>query len=92
MYPNKYFLHFSYDFWFIVLPLLIVFAYYKYCLRKNKKDKSDELSDRLPNSKIYLDLTEEEKFMLETLTKQSDSINSDKFLRQAIKSILEEYI
>ncbi|MBQ3420930.1 MAG: hypothetical protein IJH34_04545 [Romboutsia sp.] len=92
MYPNKYFLHFSYDFWFIVLPLTLVFMYYKYCLYINKKKKNEELARRLPNEKILLNLSKEESLMLEYLTRINKNKSNDEYLRESIKNILGERI
>lgn len=89
MYPNKYFLHFSYDFWFIALPLTLVFIYYKYCLYRNKKKKSNEIAGRLPNEQILLNLNKEEKLMLESIVRINQNKNNDEYLRESIKDILE---
>lgn len=89
MYPNKYWCHMSYDFLFIVLPLILVFMYYKYCIYINKKKKNTDLTSRLPNEKILLNLNKEEKIMLESIVRINKNKSSDEFLRESIKEILE---
>lgn len=90
MYPNKYFLHLSYDFLFLILPLILVYVYYKYCLYSNKKKRDAELISRLPTDTIIFNINEEERIYLDFLISHYDFDSYDKFLRQAIKEILRE--
>lgn len=63
---------------------LMLISYVEYKDYKDKKDYKEELLGRFPNQEIYITLTSEEKYMLESLANRED-LSIDKFLRQTIK-------
>lgn len=92
MLEDVYFLHFNLGFWLIAFPIIVMGGYIKYCLWINEKRKNEELTGRLPNKKIFINLTEEEKFMLDAITRRSGLGSTDKFLRYAIEQVVKEVL
>jgi hypothetical protein len=79
-------------FYFIAIPFLLLIIYSEYLATEKEREYKEELLSRLPNEKLYLDISKEEKWMLDNLVSRSAYNNEDKFLRQAIKeAISKEY-
>lgn len=77
-------------FFFIAIPFLMLICWVEYKDAEDKRNYKEELLGRFPNQEIYLNLTSEEKYMLESLAYRED-LSIDKFLRQAIKEWSDVY-
>lgn len=77
-------------FYFIAIPFLMLIIYAEYSSEEKERVIKEELVSRLPNEKLYIDISEEERWMLDNLVSRSSCINEDKFLRQAIKEIISK--
>ena len=77
-------------FWFGGLPFGIFLIWVEYRNFEDENIRIDELTSRLPNEKIYLDISSEEKFMLDNLSKR-ESVNSEKYIRDILKMEIKEY-
>lgn len=66
-------------FWFIALPIIVVWIYSEYYLYKRNKKKDDDLE--LEN--IIINLSREEKWMLDSLLKSSN-LDLDSYIRKIL--------
>jgi len=76
-------------FWFIGLPFGIFLIWIECRSSENENKYVDELTSRLPNEKLYLDISSEENFMLDNLSKR-ESLSSEKYIRSILKIATKE--
>ncbi|KHD14338.1 hypothetical protein [Clostridium butyricum] len=70
-------------FWLVGLPLTIAMIYLEvYNYKKQKKEEKDTTD--LPVENIIVNLTKEEKWMLENIIKRSKSENLDLYIKDII--------
>lgn len=70
-------------FWLVGLPLTIAMIYLEvYNYKKQKKEEKDTTD--LPVENIIVNLTKEEKWMLENIIKRSNSGNLDLYIKDII--------
>jgi len=70
--------------WFGGLPFFVFLFWAEYSSYERNKKHIDDLTSRLPNEKIYIDISDEEKFMLDNLSKR-ESMNNEKYIRDILK-------
>lgn len=88
--PEFTFLGLNEGFWFVGLPFMIFLIWIESTDFEKDNAHIDDLTSRLPNEKIYLDISSEEKFMLDNLSKR-ESVNSEKYIRDILKMEIKEY-
>lgn len=82
---NYEFLYFKGGFWFIALPFFTLCIYSNYYIYKRKKEEQE--NEDLPLENIILNLSKEEKWMLDNLIKKSESGNLDNYITKILKNI-----
>lgn len=80
------FLGLNQAFWFGGLPFGIFLFWVEYFDSERENKRVDELTSRLPNEVIYIDISTEEQFMLDNLSKR-ESMTNEKYIRYILKSI-----
>lgn len=75
------------------LPLNALFIYSWYLDNKDFLERKKRIQNKLDNLKkdnIYIDLTSDEKYMLDSLTRLNSFDNYREYIRNELKSLLKE--